>query len=264
MSSQVATRPAPQKPRRGDGIGARLVRGLGWLLIAAGTLVLLFLVYLLWYTDVRGAQAQREVADQFALDFGDVTAAEPAVAEAQPVEAEQPVVVGDAFAAMWFERDGEQILHNSPLYVVEGTDLGSLRQGPGHYVDAADPGQIGNLAIAGHRTTNSRPFYNLDQLVVGDTVHVVDRNLREWVYEVRESERGTPLSDTAAGVLVNPADVWVVGQDPLGDGGALLTLTTCHPRFSNAQRLVIFAALVGEADGEAAPGSGSTQLPGDS
>ncbi len=44
MSSQVATRPAPQKPRRGDGIGARLVRGLGWLLIAAGTLVLLFLV----------------------------------------------------------------------------------------------------------------------------------------------------------------------------------------------------------------------------
>lgn len=255
---------APQAPRRGDGWGARIVRAIGWLFIAAGTLVLLFLVYLLWFTDVRGAQAQRELAGQFALDFGDLESAVPAVVDpAEPAPEAAPIEIGDAFAAMWFERDGEQILHEAPLYVVEGTDLGSLRQGPGHYVDAADPGQVGNLAIAGHRTTNSRPFYNLDQLIAGDTVHVVDRDLREWVYEVRTSDRGVPLNDTAAGVLVNPGDVWVVGNDPLGDGGALLTLTTCHPRFSNAQRLIIFAQLVGASDGSADGDASTGDLPGE-
>lgn len=266
MSVDVAvSAAAPKPPRQGDGWGVRSVRGVGWLFIAAGTLVLLFLVYLLWFTDVRGAQAQRELASQFSLTFGDVDSAVLADADpGEPVTEPAPVEIGDAYAALWFERDGVQILHDAPLYVVEGTDLGSLRHGPGHYLDTADPGQVGNLAIAGHRTTNSRPFYNLDRLVVGDTVHVVDRDLREWVYEIRASDRGVPLSDTAAGVLVNPGDVWVVGDDPLGDGGAILTLTTCHPRFSNAQRLIVFAQLVGASDGQAAEGDGgSTELSGE-
>lgn len=239
---QLAPASAPGPARPSGGWGARIVRAVGWVFIAAGTLVLLFLVYLLWFTDIRGDLAQREVAERFELEFGDVSAAAPATdgpADEEEATSDVPIEIGDAWAAMRFERDGRPLLHDEPLYVVEGTDLGSLRSGPGHYPETADPGEVGNVGVAGHRTTNGAPFGDLDQLAAGDLVHVVGRDLREWTYEVRETQ------------IVRPSDGWVIGSDPLDEGGAWLTLTTCHPRFSNAQRMVVFASLVGQSDGEA-------------
>jgi sortase A len=90
------------------------------------------------------------------------------------------------------------------------------------------PGQPGNAVISGHRTTHGRPFFDLDQLKPGDRIEV-ETSIGTHVYELREEW-----------FLVAPTDVWVV--DPK-DGG-WLTLTTCHPKFSARQRLIVTAELV--------------------
>lgn len=237
-TTQVSSPPAgprPSRSRRRRGGLTRIVRGTGWTLISIGALVLLYVVYLLFFTNLRTEAAQRELLEEWELNYGAVESSLPGEqidagttrAEADPVEA------GDAYAALWFERPstGERLVHEDPLFVVEGVSLDILQRGPGHYPDSVAPGEVGNFAISGHRTTYGAPFYHLDALEPGDEVHVVDRDGREWIYTVRESR------------IVAPTDVWVVGDDPLGTGEPTLTLTTCHPRFSAAQRLIVFATL---------------------
>jgi sortase A len=219
----------------------RVVRGVGWTLIVAGAVVLLYVVYLLWFTGLSTDREQRALGDR----FEEITAAprDPSVEPASEPELESEpdpeteIEVGDAFAALWFERDGELIVTGEVVYVVEGTSLADLKRGPGHYPGSAMPGAEGNLAIAGHRTTYSEPFGELDQLTDGDTIHVVDRSGTEWVYAYREQR------------IVQPTDVWVVQDpDPIDLGAPTITLTTCHPKFSAAQRLIAFGELVGPAD----------------
>jgi sortase A len=208
----------------------RVVRGVGWTCIVAGSVVLLYVVYLLWFTGLETVQEQRNLGDGFERSM-----ALPAPAP-EPGEPAPAIEVGDAFAAMWFERDGERVVADEVLYVVEGTSVADLKRGPGHYVDSAHPGEDGNLAIAGHRTTYGAPFGELAELTEGDTIHVVDRFGREWVYAYLEQR------------IVQPSDMWVVDEDPLETGAPMITLTTCHPRFSAAQRLIAFGELVGRAD----------------
>lgn len=231
--TDITTRPTTA-PSRSSGWGLRVVRGVGWTMIATGVLILLYLVYLLFFTNVQTERAQDDMLSQWELDIGAPGASLPAEhVEATEVQA-QPVEPGDSYAAMWFERDGQRIVHEDTLFVVEGVSVEDLKRGPGHYPGTAEPGQAGNLGISGHRTTYGAPFYHLDRLREGDTIHVVDRHNRVWVYEFLEQR------------IVQPTDVWVMEDDPLGTGGALLTLTTCHPRLSAAQRMVVFATLVGE------------------
>ncbi|MBW3661850.1 MAG: sortase [Actinobacteria bacterium] len=194
---------------------------------------MLYIVYLLVFTNYRAEQAQDELLEDFELRYGDIGAALPG--EEVEVAAEdaviEPVSAGEAFAALWFERDGERVLHDDTLLVVEGISVPDLRRGPGHYPGTAEPGQPGNVGISGHRTTYGAPFYDLDQLQPGDEVHLVDRAGREWVYDVLEQR------------VIAPTELWVVGDDPLETGAPMLTLTTCNPRFSSSERLVVFAEL---------------------
>jgi sortase A len=228
----------------------RAVRAIGWVLVVAGTVVLLYVVYLLWFTNLGTDRAQRELAEA----WDRTVPAQPAAPDADDVDEDEDdgveVELGDAVAAMWFERDGERIVNDEILYVVSGVTLDLLRLGPGHYPESDVPGGPGNLAIAGHRTTYGAPFWALEELTDGDTIHVVDRDGEEWVYAYREQR------------IVAPTDVWVVGEDPLETGEPTLTLTTCHPRFSAAQRLIAWGELVGDprepaadpADAEGADG----------
>ena len=239
----------------------RTVRWLGWTLLISGAVVLLYAVYLLWFTGLETQRAQNELAQSFpgmavmvpestGLSERARTARHPAdLAPQQPeddggaepsmAEAEDEVVdAGDAYAALWFERDGERILHEEVLYVVEGVTAGHLRAGPGHYPDSDRPGGGGNVAVAGHRTTYGSPFWSLNELREGDLIHLVDRAGIEWVYAYREQR------------IVSPRAGWVIGDDPLGRGEPTLTLTTCHPRGSAAQRLVVFGELIGEPGAE--------------
>lgn len=112
--------------------------------------------------------------------------------------------------------------------IVEGTDGGSLRKGPGHYPETPLPGIRGTVAIAGHRTTYGAPFRDLDKLENRDEL-VVEMPYGRFTYEVEREQ------------IVDPTATWVtrrVGHDRL-------VLTACHPKYSAAQRIVIFARLVG-------------------
>ncbi len=207
----------------------RAVRGLGWLLLVSGAVILLYVVYLLWFTNLGTEQAQRDLAERWETQ---VEAAEAGSGSGDDEAEDADLDPGDAYAMLWFEREGEPIVADDPLYVVSGVSLDDLRAGPGHYPESADPGEDGNLAVAGHRTTYGAPFWALDELQSGDTIHVVDRGGEEWVYEYVEQQ------------IVSPVDTWVVGEDPLDNGAPTITLTTCHPRFSAAQRLIAWGELV--------------------
>jgi sortase A len=115
------------------------------------------------------------------------------------------------------------------VVVVEGTTSSALRAGAGHYPSTPLPCEQGNVGIAGHRTTYGRPFNNLDLLAPGDLI-VLETPIGICTYKVSEPYR-----------IVAPDDTSVVGNV---DGASLLTLTTCHPKGSAAQRLVIRATLV--------------------
>lgn len=117
------------------------------------------------------------------------------------------------------------------MVVVQGTDAADLAKGPGHYPTTPMPCTAGNVAIAGHRTTFLHPFYDLNKLVPGD---VVDLSTRTASCAYRVSS--PPFA-------VLPSDTAVVANSP---ARYLLTLTTCNPIGSSAQRLVVKATMVQE------------------
>lgn len=245
MSSASPTVGAPpaQAPRPALPPGARILRVLGWTLITAGLVVLLYLVYSLFFTSLETSAAQAQLLERWEQEVGTgalppadpVEEPTPTAPTPEPVEEVAEPELGSATALIRFVRPGsdEPPVRADPLLVVEGVSVAALQKGPGHYPDSALPGAAGNFAVAGHRTTYGAPFYNLDQLVAGDEVHATGRDGVTHVYVVREQR------------VVSPFDVWVVEPDPLETGRPTLTLTTCNPRFSNAQRLVVFAELVG-------------------
>ena len=118
--------------------------------------------------------------------------------------------------------------------VVEGVSRRTLRAGAGHMPSTPLPGQPGNSVISGHRTTYGAPFHELDTLVEGDIIEV-ETALGIHIYSVTGIE------------IVTPRDLWVIEDR----GGATLTLTTCHPKFSSRQRLVVFAELIEGPNAEA-------------
>ena len=111
--------------------------------------------------------------------------------------------------------------------VVEGVSRSDLKAGAGHMPTTPLPGQPGNAVIAGHRTTYGAPFHEFDELVPNDLIEV-ETALGVHTYAVRET------------IIVKPTEIWVAQHRD----GAWLTLTTCHPKFSSRQRLVVFAELV--------------------
>jgi sortase A len=128
--------------------------------------------------------------------------------------------------------------------VIEGADLEYLRSGPGHMAWTPVPGQPGNAVISGHRTTYGAPFYNLDLLEPGDLIGV-------------DTLTGTHVYRMHSSVVVPPNGVWVTHQWE----GAWLTLTTCNPKGSSAERLVVFAELVGGPNHEAISASTESTPP---
>jgi sortase A len=205
-----------------------LFRGLSQLAVTAGVLVLLFVVYQVWVTDFFSGRQQEQIADDLRDDWAQhVTAVEPDF--------------GQAFAFLHIPRFGPDFTRA----VVEGTDPEELGQAPGHYVNSAMPGEQGNFAMAGHRIGSGSPFMDLDTLETGDAVvvEVVDA----WhVYRVTST------------TIVDPGEVSVVAPTPGGplDGpptGAFLTMTTCHPKFTSKERLVVHATLESSASKAESP-----------
>lgn len=202
----------------------------GRVVLVAGVLVLLFIPYLLWGTGLLTAQSQARLRAAFSTDqrlAGSVPAHpvtskpvdNPEPAQVAPTIADPPV--GSPVGTIVIPKIGLSMV------VVEGTDEPQLAQGPGHYPGTPLPGEQGNAAIAGHRTTYLHPFYNLDALAPGDPIEVT-------------TLQGTFVYDMTQQQIVAPTDVAVVNPTP----SPTLTLTTCNPRYSASQRLVVHAGLV--------------------
>jgi sortase A len=187
-----------------------------WLLVAAG-LILAFVAYQQWGTAIRHAQAQHSLRSQF-----DQAAAAVGTARARgaAVAVSYPAVGGPVGVLVIPKIALDQV-------IVEGVGSAQLAEGPGHYPDTPLPGQPGNAAIAGHRTTHGAPFYSLDRLVPGDPITVTTVQGR-FVYRVARS------------FVVAPDDTVVLAPSTTPE----LTLTTCNPKYSAAQRLIVVAVLV--------------------
>lgn len=220
----------------------RVVRVVGWSFVGVGLFLLGFVAHQLFFTTWLAQQNNTELADEAEAYFAtaqvetvdyvepgapDVTDAEPGDVPPEPaptllVEPIPPA--GQPFAIIripTIERLAEG------WTVVEGVTRADLRNGAGHMPTTPLPGQPGNAVISGHRTTYGAPFHELDQLEPGDLIEV-ETALGVHTYAVRES------------IIVRPTELWVVGDRP----GGWLTLTTCHPKYSARQRLIVFAELV--------------------
>ena len=214
----------------------QFIRGLGRVMVTVGAVVLLFVVYQLWGTGLREAQAQSDLTEAFSGALA-AEADEPQqvpAGDARPETVPLAPPAGEAIAIIRIPKIGVE------KAVVEGVAISDLRKGPGHYPDTPLPGQGGNSGIAGHRTTYGAPFFELDQLVAGDEILV--RTIHDELRYVVDRT-----------LVVRPDQVEVL--DPTEE--SRLTLTTCHPRYSARERLIVSAVLVEEpvapAEVEASP-----------
>lgn len=212
------------------------------MMIRAGVLVLLFVVYQLWGTAIHTAQAQDELEEEFQQRLSQVAAATTTTADtvspttAPPVTAAAdipPPAPGDPIGRILIPTIGVD------FYFVQGVDLDYLEDGPGHFPNTPLPGQPGNAALAGHRTTYAAPFHRLDELDPGDQV-TVETFQGTFTYEVLPQE-GNPGEPPKGHFIVAPTQVEIL--DDAGDDR--LTLMACHPKYSAAQRIVVSAELVG-------------------
>jgi sortase A len=228
--SAPASTAARARPRRTTGDVVRtVVRGVGQTLITAGVVLLLFCVYELKITNLVTEREQERLTEQLAERW----AAPPPPAPAAEAPAPIPVEIGTGIAVLRIPRLGGD-WNSTPPVVVEGTDVDALKKGPGRLVESALPGELGNLVISGHRTTYGAPFADVDQLRPGDAI-VVETRDSWYTYRVTGTE------------IVAPTDVEVTLPVPRQPGvaptGSVLTLTTCHPKYSARQRLIVFSAL---------------------
>ncbi len=212
----------------------KLLRAAGWTMIWAGVLIFAFLAYQLFGTSIGTNRAQNQAEQQ--LDTIFESAIEELEASGVPVPSDPPPVAIDEAPTLFpepipvagqpFARIVIPSLEMDHV-VWEGVERDVLKNGPGHMPWTALPGQPGNAVISGHRTTYGAPFFNLDKLEIGDGI-TIETATGSHVYEVREI------------LIVEPTAVEVTEFRE----GAWLTLTTCTPIYSAAQRLVIHAELV--------------------
>jgi sortase A len=224
-----------------------LVRTLGELLMTAGGLVLLFVVWQLWWTDVQAAATADRALEQLQAAFAEAETADP-TDPATPTSPSSPGAPGDpspTAPAAGGEQpahepgEGLAIVHlptiDQTVAVHEGVELDVLNLGVlGHYPGTALPGEVGNFAVAGHRTTYGRPLWDLGELRQGDPV-VVETAAGWSVYHLQRHRVVSPRqTEVLAPVPDRP------GQEPTE---AWMVLTACHPKFSAQERLVGYALL---------------------
>jgi sortase A len=211
-----------------DGVRTFL-RGLGQTLITLGVVVLLFCVYELYFTNLYTDKQQSQLGKSITSTWQ-----RPAP---KPGATRVSALPGSAIAVIRIPRigiTGPPRPHGHAWVVVEGVSHEDLKSGPGHYPGTAQPGGVGNMVISGHRTTYGAPFNRVDELRRGDAI-VIETRDTWFTYRVTSEQ------------IVSPSAVEVTYPVP-GQRGAvptkrLLTLTTCNPKYSASQRLIVHALL---------------------
>jgi len=214
------------------------VQVVGELLITAGIILLLFVAWQLWWTNVESDAKQSAVIKEFAQDFGTAAPAAPAApgTPAAPVDYGVPVVSAapghaGTIGIMYIPRFGAT--YTRPI--VQGTTADVLDTlGLGHYSNTAMPGAVGNFAVAGHRQTHGAVLDNIHTLVPGDRIYVQTKD-GYYVYVFRNNQ------------IVMPSRTDVLEPVPTRPGVAptesYLTMTSCNPRFGAQERIIAYALL---------------------
>lgn len=213
----------------------RALRGLSTVMILAGLFLLADVGVTLAWQEPLSALYGKLRQDALSKDLGKLEAAPPSPSEQRALARLSDQSAKIAFLARSLRRrtdDGEAIgrvrfpsLHENWV-MVEGTDSPDLRKGPGHYPDTSLPGLPGTTAVAGHRTTYLAPFRDLDKLHRGDTIEL-RMPYATFVYEYEQTR------------VVTPDSLWVTKDV----GYQRLVLSACHPKYSAAKRIVVFAKL---------------------
>ncbi|MGW9025263.1 class E sortase [Streptomyces sp. NPDC055722] len=210
-----------------------IVRTASELCITAGTLIVLFVVYVLFWTGVKADSAMNEQVDQLQRQWSTGTVRPTTAAAGGPASPRKPApyVPGRPFAVMYIPRLG--FTWNKP--VLEDTAVDTLKKGLGHYTGSAQLGQEGNFAVAGHRRTYGDPFKDFPRLRSGDAVVLTD-GTTWFTYRIDKGPYKTV-----------PTDVEVIDPVPRKSGykrpGRYLTLTTCDPEWGHSHRLIVWAHL---------------------
>jgi sortase A len=236
--------PAPAPTRTAGDVVRLIVSGLGQLLITVGVIILMFVGYELWftglYTKAQQQTAEKAIAKTFTAEQTPVPAAGATVAPgATPAVPLKHAKNGDVIYPKTALGSAETILYVPRLgkgyhyVVVEGVGRDDLKKGPGHYPGTALPGQLGNVVVSGHRTTYLAPFNRFDELKPGDPV-VFEMADGWYTYKVDATEIVAP---TATWVIANPFP----DKRPVGRS---VTFTTCNPKYSARQRLVVYGTFV--------------------
>ena len=215
---------------------AWLIGVMGELLVTAGLVLGLFVVWQLWWTDVEGARAQNEIIAEMDWESAPTGPATPTENRDAPPVMKEPPADGTLFAQMYIPRFGDDYVKP----VAEGTDKATVLDtiGIGHYNGTAMPGSLGNFAVAAHRTTYGKPFNQIAELKNGDAVVV--RTEKTWyVYKVTESKIVYPQN-----VEVIAPVPGVTSDQPMPElTKRFVTLTSCHPMFSATQRYIVHGEL---------------------
>lgn len=220
-----------------------ILRKVGWVLIGSALLIFAFLGYQLFVTDLLNDRVQAAAMEELDDELTERRATLPAPEEVTvtvPSVPDEPESTTTSTTTPTIEflpeeaGDEGSTLGRLTIPAIgvdevmfEGWSRETLKMGPGHMPGSPVPGQPGNAVVSGHRTTYGRPFFDLDQLEEGDVI-AVETAVGRHVFEVRRT------------LIVEPTDVWVTEHIP----GSWITLTTCHPQFSAAERLIIQAELI--------------------
>ncbi|MFI7352876.1 class E sortase [Streptomyces avidinii] len=229
----------PRDRVRPDVVLRLVVRTFSEVCLTAGTLVVLFVAYVLLWTGVKADRAMDGEMDRMRDRWAAAPAPAPQPTPSAPPSPSVPPApperypAGRAFAEMYVPRFGRDWVKP----VLEGTDPDLLKKGLGHYAATARLGAVGNFSVAGHRRTYGDPFKDFPDLRPGDEVILKDASAR-YTYTVRGGPLRTVPTDVA---VVDP----VPEKSPFTAPGRYLTLTTCDPEWGHSHRLVVWAELTG-------------------
>lgn len=242
----TAAKKGGKPPRAKVGFVRGTIGVIGELLITAGTVLLLFVVWQLFITDLIADRDQDAMVNALDNSAGWVKPAKDGDGyvigtkhtEAPSSEGLAPAE-GEKYADLIVPRFGAD--YRKPI--AQGTDKSTVLDviGLGHYTDPKEnsiqPGEVGNYSLAGHRVTYGKPLNKIAELQVNDKI-IVETPSRYYVYKVYGSD------------VVDPPDVWTVAPDPQNPTVAqakatrrLVTLTSCHPMFSARERFIVWGEL---------------------
>jgi sortase A len=217
-----------------------VLSALGAILTGAGVLILLFVAYQLWGTGLYTSRQQDSLRSQFKQKAHVEAGPSTTSTTLDPNHLPPPPPTGNAVASIRIPKIGVDKI------VVQGVGEADLRKGPGHYPETPLPGEQGNAAIAGHRTTYGAPFNRLDELSPGDEV-LVTTVKGSFTYKVTTTH------------VVKPNQTEVLNPTPT----PTLTLTTCNPKYSAKERLIVVTELAPGQTATPATPSPTTATPGD-